>query len=63
LLTNGFCHHPSGALKFIKSEMKRIRKSDGEGIEEFLFALNAMSVRYERSRLIDVKEIYKSRKN
>ncbi|HEB71864.1 MAG TPA: hypothetical protein ENI77_04520 [Nitrospirae bacterium] len=63
LLTNGFCHHPSGSLKFIKSEMKRIRKNGGEGIEEFLFALNAMSVRYERSRQIDVKEIYKSRKS
>jgi len=63
LLTNGFCPHPSGALKYIKSEMKRIRKNDGEGIEEFLFTLNSMSLRYERSRQIDVKEIYKSRKN
>lgn len=60
-LTNGLCPHPSGSLKFIKSEMKRIRKNEEEGIEEFLFALNSMSVRYERSRQIDVKEIYKSR--
>jgi hypothetical protein len=60
-LTNGFCPHPSGSLKFIKTEMKRIRKSGGEGIGEFLFDLCSMSVRYERSRQIDVKAIYKSR--
>lgn len=60
-LTNSFCQHPSATLKFIKKEMKRIRKNGGKGIEDFFFQLTSMSVRWERSRQIEVSEIYKSR--
>jgi hypothetical protein len=59
-LTNGFCHHPSAALKFIKEEMKRIRKASGNGLDEFFFQLAAMSMKLERSRQIEVTQIYKS---
>ncbi len=57
-LTNGYCHHPRKAVNFIKAEMKRIRQNDGEGLDEFFFQLASMSTRWERSRQIEVEQIY-----
>lgn len=58
-LTNGFCHHPSSAAKFIKAEMKRLRKA-GLSADDFMFQLAGMSSRWERSRQIEVGQIYKA---
>jgi len=59
LLTQGVCHHPSAALKFIKTEMKRIRKSGENGAAEFIFRLGSMLTRWRRARNISINEIYK----
>jgi len=60
LLLNGFCHHPAKTYKFISAQMKRIRKSNGEGLEAFIHKLASMSLMSERARNIDVNEIYKT---
>jgi len=58
-MTNGLCNHPPKALKYIKGEMKRIRQENGEGLLDFVFQLVSKSTKWERSRNIDVTEIYK----
>ncbi|MDH5510155.1 MAG: hypothetical protein OEZ32_07335 [Nitrospinota bacterium] len=60
LMLNGFCHHPAKTYKFISAQMKRIRKSNGEGLKEFIHKLSSMSLMSERARNIDVNEIYKT---
>ena len=59
-MLNGFCHHPAKTYKFISAQMKRIRESNGEGLEEFIHKLSSMSLMSERARNIDVNEIYKN---
>ncbi len=59
LLTQGMCHHPSAALKFVKAEMKRIRKTSEDGPGEFIFRLGSMLTRWRRARNISINEIYR----
>lgn len=58
-LTNGICPHPSSALKTVKKEIKRIVKAGGGKMREYLPALTAMSVKWERFRNVDISDIYK----
>jgi hypothetical protein len=58
-LTNGICPHPSTALKAVKKEIKRIVKSGGGEMAEYLVRLTAMSVKWERFRNVAVSDIYK----
>jgi hypothetical protein len=59
-LLNGFLSHPSRAGKFIRGEMARIRGVNGAGLGAFIARLATMSLMSERSRNIDVDEIYKN---
>ena len=59
-LLNGFISHPSQAGKYIQAEMGRIRAQNGAGLQSFIARLSAMSLMCERSRNIDVNEIYKN---
>ncbi|MBI4666681.1 MAG: hypothetical protein HY751_09770 [Nitrospinae bacterium] len=58
-LSNGLCVHPSKARRTIKKEMKGFRKTAGADIRDYLLTLTAMSLKWERSRNIDINDIYK----
>jgi len=57
-LTNGVCVHPSKAARMLKKEMKKYRKTPDFDLKGYLFRLTAMSLKWERSRNIDVNDIY-----
>lgn len=58
-LTNGVCVHPSKTLRLLKKEMKKFRAAGNFNMREYQFTLTAMSVMWERSRNIDIHDIYK----
>jgi hypothetical protein len=70
LFTNAFCFHPHKAYKFIKGELKKMKKNHlstplltKEGIDgrlkDFILRISYMNLKYERARGIDAKEIYR----
>jgi hypothetical protein len=58
LFTKGFCFHPSEARKFIKKEIKKVRKEEGRSQEELMLKLIRMRHKYERYKHIKVQYIY-----
>lgn len=69
--TNAFCFHLQGASKFIKGELKKMKKEhlstaihpnvriNGK-LTDFILRLSYMSLKYERARqTIDVNDIYR----
>jgi len=59
LFTNAFCFHPQKAYKFIKGELKKIKKTGDGNIKDFILRISYMNLKYERARGIDAKEIYR----
>lgn len=59
LFTNAFCFHPQKAYKFIKGELKKMKKNGDGDIKDFILRISYMNLKYERARGIDAKEIYR----
>ena len=56
--SGSFCFHPNQLYRKIKKILKKISNNQTEKIE-FLFLLSSMSLKLERSRNINYKDIYK----
>lgn len=56
-LSGSFCFHPNQLYKQIKKELKKRSGQQKEKLD-FLFLLSSMSLKLERSRQIDLKDIY-----
>lgn len=55
---SGFCFHPQDSVKFIDSQIKKIRYQDLEQRNQLLLKLNQMKMKHLRYPHIDVSYIY-----
>ena len=55
--SGSFCFHPTQLYRKIKKELKKRSSNQAEKLE-FLFILSSMSLKLERSRQINYKDIY-----
>jgi len=58
MFTNGFCMHPKEAIKFIETQMKKIRAEDITQRTKILLKLGNMKNKHQRFPHIDIKHIY-----
>lgn len=55
--SGAFCFHPGKLYRKIKKELKK-KSGEQKGEKDFLFLLSSMSLKLERYRKIDLKDIY-----